>query len=270
MTASATFKVSDVTNQKYPSWDDLQKVKAENPTAYIKKIAEILKEGTCPITLRKCYELQHSSVLLEQGLSDGQDVRIKALAATIIGGPFCLTTRAVRTVWRTAFLVLPLGPLMAYGKSSRYNIVADKLEPQMRGEVAQHCVTALEEWVDLFASVGTLGISTLKILGPRLLNPQVEAMVKYYVVRISERGRRDDCVSRLQDEHRQRQKEIKNAWRNGRPPVVMNPNAHVVVEVDDDNDNDNNAVNTATTEDDGLVEKKRRKKTKPETEAEKV
>ena len=41
MVSAAAFNVKDVTGKKYPSWEQLQIVKAENPTAYIQKIAEI-------------------------------------------------------------------------------------------------------------------------------------------------------------------------------------------------------------------------------------
>lgn len=228
---------------KYPTWDELQQLRAVNPTAYIQKVSKILLDGTCPMTVRECYEALHSSKLLSRGESDGQNVRIKVLTGAVLGASFCVATRVIRTVWKTTFLVVPLGPLCAYGKSSRYKMDA---RDDIRGEVANYCVTTGEEWTDLAVSVGAVGMSLIQIIGPEYFEGRLEGLVKYYINRISDHSKREEKVDELMSAYRQRQKEIKVAWKNGQPPVRIR----------DEQGNDNN-LNDVPDENSLLIGKKK-------------
>lgn len=48
MTANSTFKISDIMNQRYPSWEDLERLRRADGKAYVEKLAVILYEGILP------------------------------------------------------------------------------------------------------------------------------------------------------------------------------------------------------------------------------
>lgn len=194
----------------FPKYDEVLSVKEENQTKYVQKVSEVFKNGSTPINVRKIVEAQHSAELKKANLSDGQSIRIKLAVNTVLGSPFSLATRALRTSWRTALVVTGIGPLYALGKAKRYGL---------KGELKDHLRRAGEEWIDLGISVEATALSLIKTVSPTFFTKHTNQLTQYYVNRAHNRHERDEHVKNQVSEYKDRVRRVKDAWRRGEPPV---------------------------------------------------
>jgi len=190
---------------------ELKTVPTENRNAYIKLLSKCLEENTCPITLRKLIEAQHSYEGVKLNQPDRQSIRMKAFCAGTVGSLFAIATRVVRSVGRTCLLPVSL-PIYA-GKSSRLSITGIA-----RDEWRETC----DEWKDLVVSAACMPIGICKTFKPDAFTSRINKWQSYYVKRIDERNAREFFVKSQVELFAQNRKLIKAAWKNSSKPPVIN------------------------------------------------
>lgn len=192
------------------TYEDILNFQHSNGNMYHKTVKERLQKSSCPITIRKCIEADISAALRKHGETDGQSMRIKSFVACTVGTIGCIPTRIFRAAFRTAILIVPIGPLYALGKASRYHL---------EGEVKDHCKHTGEEWVDLGAALAGTFIAACKVFKKDAFHDGVGKLEVYYLKRAFKRLDRDELVEAAKKRHREHKKMIKNAWKNGTAPV---------------------------------------------------
>lgn len=185
--------------------DEIAKLEAsDNRNGYIQLVSECLKSGSCPITLRKMAEAQHSYEGLDIQQPDGQSIRIKILNASSVGLVACLATRVFRTAWRTVFSVLSVPHSL--GKAARYNL---------EGETVEDLKRIGHEWLDLGTTVLLIPIGLVKLIRPDALSGAIKGLADYYIQRIDDRTKRDAYVETMIKIDAERRKVVKKAWEEG-------------------------------------------------------
>jgi hypothetical protein len=178
-----------------------------NRNLEIQRISAALKEGSCPMFLRKIVEAQHSSEGIALGQPDGQSIKIKLLFADTLGFAFTLGARVVRVAATTA--LMPLSLPYSMGKQYRYDI---------DGEFTDHLCRYGEEWVDLAVTLGLLPVGVLNFIWTGVGSDSMKSLSDYYVERIDNRNSRDHFVDEKIKQFLTMQQRIRQAWDAQQPP----------------------------------------------------
>jgi hypothetical protein len=183
-----------------------------NRNKYIQLLSSCLMDHSCPMTLRKLIEAQHSHEGVKSNQPDNQNIYIKTLTAATVGTVFTVATRVVRTAVRT--ICLPATLLYSVGKAERYNL---------QGEVWEDLSRTGHEWVDLGVGLLCFPLSIAKTFKPDSCNSTVDSLRDRYVARIDSRNARDKYVEEQISKYRANRAQINEAWRKGEKPPVFAP-----------------------------------------------
>lgn len=193
----------------------LANIPEDNRNQYIQTLSKCLRDHSCPMTIRKVLEAQHSHEGVTLGRPDGRSIKIKLLAAGSVGAVFTLATRIIRVAVSSFGLIV--SPMYFYAKGARYGIV---------GECQDNFKRVGEEWVDLEATIEAFGIGWANVFFTGTGSERMKSWKDYYIQRIDQRNTRDEFVQKKIKEYNVKQSAIKEAWKGGNPPPVQSDSHH--------------------------------------------
>ncbi len=205
-------KWCDLSTKETHYFIDAKNARNENRNLEIHIISEGLKQGSCPMLLRKIIEAQHSAEGVALGLPDGQSIKIKLLFATTIGFVTTVGARIIRIIAKSGLLLL----------SIPYSIAQDH-RYRLKGELKEHMIRYIDEWSDLSATLLILPVGIINLLWIGIGTETIKNWGNYYLNRIDERNKRDYYVEQRIKEYVLNQKSVREAWKaKQHPPFLPN------------------------------------------------
>lgn len=179
---------------------DRLNIPGNNPNQRIQHVSKTLKEGTCPVIVRKLIEAENA-----HQTNNGENVRTAACVATC-----CTPLNIAEKILRVALwtFCLPCGLVISSARERKYGL---------QDEVKQSVKRVGEEWIDCVAA------SSVICAGPTLMCcPSSEAaenyttnMVEKYYPRAVERSEKDQRREDMIEAYDHWQKLVKKAFDEG-------------------------------------------------------